>query len=60
MAINRLKLDFKLETSDERNKFIEAYLQEPQFISRPPTSEELEMIGNYILWGKNPKTGLNA
>lgn len=60
MAINRLKLDFKLETSDERNKFIEAYLQEPQFISRPPTADELEMIGNYILWGKNPKTGLNA
>lgn len=60
MAINRLKLDFKLETTDERNKFVEAYLQDPQFISRPPTSEELEMIGNYILWGKNPETGLNA
>lgn len=27
---------------------------------RPPTEEELETMANYILWGKDPITGLNA
>lgn len=60
MATNRLQLDFSLTTNEERVAFIENYLQQPQFISRPPTADELEMIGNYLLWGKDPKTGLNA
>lgn len=57
---NRLKLDFKLQTSTERIAFLHEYLQQPQFVTKPPTEEELEMMGNYILWGKDPKTGLNA
>lgn len=30
------------------------------FQKRPPTNDELETISNYILWGKDPDTGLNA
>ena len=60
MATNRLQLDFSLSTNKERVDFIEKYLQHPQFISRPPTAEELETIGSYLLWGKDPVTGLNA
>ena len=57
---NRLKLDFSLNTSDERINFINEYIQQDQFTTKPPTEDELEMMANYILWGKNPKTGLNA
>lgn len=57
---NRLQLDFKLTTTDERVAFLDQYLQQPQFITRPPTEEELETMGNYLLWGKDPETGLNA
>ena len=57
---NRLQLDFKLVTTDERTAFVNQYLQEEQFIKRPPTEEELETIANYLLWGKDPVTGLNA
>ena len=60
MSANRLHLDFKLSTRDERVAFITEYLQRPEFISKPPTNEELETMGNYLLWGKNPETGLNA
>lgn len=56
---NRLKLDFALESNQERSSFIEKYLQEEQFQNHPPTEDELEMMGNYILWGKNAE-GLNA
>lgn len=57
---NRLQLDFKLTTTDERTAFLEEYLRRPEFIKRPPTNEELETMGNYLLWGKDPITGLNA
>ena len=57
--INRLKLDFSLTTNEERNKFINQYINEEQFQKIPLTPDELEMIGNYILWGKDPKTNLN-
>ena len=56
---NRLHLDFSLVTTEERNTFIHQYLAKEPFITRPPTEEELETIGNYLLWGKN-KDGLNA
>lgn len=58
--INRLKLDFSLTTNVERKEFLDNYLQQEQFINRPPTPDELEMMANYILWGKDPKTGLNS
>jgi hypothetical protein len=57
---NRLQLDFKLVTTDERAAFLEEYLKQPQFAKKPPTEEELETMGNYLLWGKDPITGLNA
>lgn len=57
---NRLQLDFKLTTTDERVAFLDQYLQQPQFVAKPPTEEELETMGNYLLWGKDPETGLNA
>ena len=57
---NRLQLDFKLTTTDERAAFITEYLQQPQFIKKPPTEDELETMGNYLLWGKDPVAGLNA
>lgn len=57
---NRLQLNFKLNTTDERSGFIEEYLKQKEFITRPPTTDELEMIANYLLWGKDPVTGLNA
>lgn len=57
---NRLKLDFSLNTNEERRDFLENYLAQEQFIQRPPTADELETMGNYLLWGKDPKTGLNA
>ena len=59
-SANRLHLDFSLSTNEERSEFLNNYLQSPEFIGRPPTEEELETMGNYLLWGKDPKTGLNA
>lgn len=57
---NRLQLDFSLSTNQERVEFLNQYLQRPEFIKRPPTEEELETMGNYLLWGKDPITGLNS
>ena len=57
---NRLKLDFSLSTNEQRREFLDNYLAQPQFISRPPTEDELETMANYLLWGKDPTTGLNA
>lgn len=57
---NRLQLNFKLTTTEERTAFLEEYLQHPEFIKRPPTEEELETMSNYLLWGKDPITGLNS
>lgn len=57
--INRLKLDFTLLTLEERIKFINEYTEKEEFKKKPLTSEELEMCGNYLLWGKDA-TGKNA
>lgn len=51
MPKSRLRLDFTLTTTEEREAFIEEYTRELTFT---PTSDELEMMGNYILWGKDP------
>lgn len=51
--MNRLKLNWALSTSTERNDFVQQYIQQEPFLSRPLTSDELETIANYILWGKN-------
>ena len=45
----RLNLNWKLSLRDERAQFIQDYINSIPFI---PTDEELEMMGNYILWGK--------
>lgn len=50
---NRLKLDWALSTSVERNAFLSKYLSEEPFLSSPPNEDELETLANYILWGKN-------
>ena len=57
---NRLKLDFSLSTNNERIQFLEEYLAQDQFKIKPLTPDELETCANYVLWGKDPKTGLNA
>jgi hypothetical protein len=57
---NRLHLDFSLSTNEERAAFLNEYLQRPEFTKKPPTEDELETMGNYLLWGKDPTTGLNA
>ena len=49
---NRLHLDFALESQEERNQFLQQYLEQPQFRAKPPTESELETMGNYLLWGK--------
>ena len=51
--MNRLNLDFSLQTNEERTRFLEKYLNEPQFLRKPLTNEELETCTNYILWGKD-------
>ena len=56
---NRLHLDFSIEKQTDRASFLDAYLQQPQFVTKPPTPDELETMANYVLWGKNEQ-GLNA
>lgn len=49
---NRLKLNFELETAQERVDFVNSYIvQFPDL-----TAAEAETIANYLLWGKT-KTG---
>ena len=57
MASNRLRLDFSLQTTEERLKFLSEYLPTITFT---PNDHETETLSDYILWGKNPQTGLNA
>ena len=54
---NRLNLNWKLEWSDERSAYVTDYLKVIPF---KPNEEELEMMGKYILWGKDRETGLNG
>ena len=60
MACTRLRLDFSLVTTKERTDFLHKYLASETFVKHPPNEEELEMMGKYILWGKDPETGLNG
>lgn len=49
--MNRLKLDFTLESASERAQFIDTYIvQFPDL-----TNSEAETIANYLLWGKDSK-----
>lgn len=57
--MNRLKLNFDLPDYESRANFIDNYIAEWPH-STPPTEDEIEMMGNYILWGKDPKTGRNV
>lgn len=50
--MSRLKLDFSIDNTYDRTIFIQEYLSKPPFDKNPPTDDELEMCGNYILWGK--------
>ena len=52
MAKNRLDLNFNLETTEQRNQFVQQYIQKEEFKQKPLTTAELETISNYILWGK--------
>lgn len=56
---NRLKLDFSIQSTDGRRDFVNEYVTQPQFQRVPLTSDELETIANYILWGKD-QDGLNC
>lgn len=60
MPTNRLKLDFSLSYRDERKAFLDTYLLQPQFIKSPPNADECETMANYLLWGKDRTSGLNA
>ena len=57
---NRLKLDFSLNTNIERSEFLNKYLEQPEFKKHPLTASEAETCANYVLWGKDSKTGLNS
>lgn len=53
MIQNRLSLNFNLETQVERARWLQTYLNTPQFKQKPPTQREAEQITNYLLWGKS-------
>lgn len=52
MPKNRLRLDFSLESAEERAAFVQEYMADLTFV---PNEYELETISNYILWGKDSK-----
>ena len=52
---NRLKLDFSLQTNQERKEFLENYLQSEMFLKNEPTEDELATMADYLLWGKDDK-----
>ena len=39
---------------------MDKYLQSEMFEKTPPTEEELTTMADYLLWGKDPNTGLNG
>lgn len=55
--LNRLRLDWGLESKEERLNFVRDYLHSLYFT---PNEEELDTLSKYILWGKDPQTGLNG
>lgn len=56
---NRLHLDFNLSTQQERAAFLTEYLADEPFITYPPSQAELDTMADYVLWGKDVRTGLN-
>lgn len=54
---NRLNLDFKVEGRPERLQYVRDYLSTIKFT---PNEHELDVLAKYILWGKDPETGLNG
>lgn len=52
--MSRIKLDWDLTLRTERTEFINKYLENWSFPT-PPTEEELGMMANYMLWGKESK-----
>lgn len=56
---NRLHLNFDLVTQQERAAFLTEYLANEPFISYPPSPSELDTMADYVLWGKDARTGLN-
>ena len=51
----KLDLDFSIQSMSERSKFVNSYVSEKNDL----TSDQLETIGSYILWGKDAD-GRNA
>lgn len=51
--MNRLNLDFSIESNADRTVFLNNYMKRPEFEKKPMTPEELETCSNYILWGKD-------
>ena len=51
--MNRLQLDWTLVLRTDRKNFIDDYLTK---ISFTPNEDELSMMANYILWGKESET----
>lgn len=51
--MNRLQLDWTLVLRTDRNAFIDDYLNK---ISFKPNEDELSMMANYILWGKESES----
>ncbi len=47
--MNRLKLDFQLETAQERSDFVNIYIRTLDSV----TAAEANTIANYLLWGKD-------
>lgn len=56
----RLRLDFSLVYDWQRRDFIAKYLTSETFARKGPTPDELEMMGNYILWGVSTTESNNA
>lgn len=54
MAYSRLRLDFNIDKATDRKAFLDKYIEE-EFTKKGKTltQDELEMMGNYILWGKD-------
>lgn len=54
--MNRLQLDFQIQSREDRVAFVKEYLAKIRF---RPTEDELDTIAKYILWGVD-KNGLNG
>lgn len=53
----KLRLNWKLEWRDERIDFLNTYINS---LTWTPTEDDLEMMGKYILWGRDRQTGKNG